>query len=222
VEYRLAPSILAADFAQLGKQLLEAQKAHADLIHIDVMDGHFVPNITFGAIVVETCKRVTTVPLDVHLMINQPERYIDDFVQAGANGLTIHAEATAHIHRVLEMIKQAGLKAGLAVNPLTSIDTIHDAIRYCDLDLALIMSVNPGFGGQAFIESTLPRVAQVRQWCNTLGSSCDIEVDGGINEDTIFRVAHAGANVFVAGSAIFNKSPIDENINLLRSKLPSK
>ncbi len=221
--FKLAPSILAADFTQLGNQLRDAEAAKAELIHIDVMDGHFVPNLTFGALMVEACKRATTVPLDVHLMVTQPERYIAEFAQAGADGLTIHAEATPHVHRTLEMIKQAGLRAGLAVNPLTSLEVIHDALRYCDLDLALIMSVNPGFGGQTFIESTLPRVAQVRNWCNELESMCDIEVDGGINEHTIARVAKAGANVFVAGSAVFNQeASVTENMKQLRAKLPER
>ena len=218
--FKIAPSILAADFTQLGNQLQDAEAAKADLIHIDVMDGHFVPNLTFGTVIVEACKHSTTIPLDVHLMITQPERYIAEFVQAGANGITIHAEATVHVHRTLEMIKQAGLRTGLAVNPLTSLDMIHDAIKFCDLDLALIMSVNPGFGGQSFIESTLPRVSQVRNWCNEVGSPCDIQVDGGINEHTIFKVAQAGANVFVAGSAVFNQeASVTENLKRLREKL---
>ena len=156
MNFKIAPSILASDFTQLGNQLRDAQAAKADLIHIDVMDGHFVPNLTFGALIVEACKRSTTIPLDVHLMITQPERYIAEFVQAGADGITIHAEATPHVHRTLEMIKEKGIRAGLAVNPLTPLDMIHDAIKFCELDLALVMSVNPGFGGQSFIESTLP------------------------------------------------------------------
>jgi ribulose-phosphate 3-epimerase len=220
VIFKIAPSILAADFTQLGNQLGDAQVAKADLIHIDVMDGHFVPNLTFGALMVEACKRATTVPLDVHLMITQPERYITEFVEAGANIITIHAEATPHVHRTLEMIKEKGIQAGLAVNPLTPLDMMHDAIKYCNLDLALVMSVNPGFGGQSFIESTLPRVRQVRDWCNELISSCDIEVDGGINDHTIAKVASAGANVFVAGSAVFNQeASVAENIRQLRTKL---
>jgi ribulose-phosphate 3-epimerase len=220
VKFKLAPSILAADFTRLGQHLAEAQAANADYIHIDVMDGHFVPNLTFGTLIIEACKRATTVPLDVHLMVTQPERYIEEFAHAGASSLTIHAEATPHVHRVLEMIKNTGLRAGLAVNPLTPLDVIKDAIRYIDLDLALVMSVNPGFGGQVFLESTLPRVALVREWCTELGSSCDIEVDGGINETTITRVAKAGANVLVAGSAIFNKdASVAANMKTLRSSL---
>jgi ribulose-phosphate 3-epimerase len=218
--FKLAPSILSADFTRLGQDLQEAQAANADYIHVDVMDGHFVPNLTFGALIIEACKRATTVPLDVHLMVTQPERYIEEFAQAGASSLTIHAEATPHVHRVLEMIKNTGLRAGLAVNPLTPLDVIKDAIRYIDLDLALVMSVNPGFGGQGFIESTLPRVARVREWCTELGSACEIEVDGGINETTITRAAKAGANVLVAGSAIFNKdASVAANMKTLRSSL---
>lgn len=218
--FKLAPSILSADFSRLGEQLQESQAAGADCIHIDVMDGHFVPNLTFGPLMVEACKRSTNLPLDVHLMIVQPERWIEAFVVAGADSLTIHAEATPHIHRGLEQIKQAGLRAGLAVNPLTPLHIFYDAIRYCDLDIALVMSVNPGFGGQRFIESSLPRISQVRAWCKELGQDCDIEVDGGINQDTIAKVASAGANILVAGSAIFNKeNTIAQNMQALREKL---
>jgi ribulose-phosphate 3-epimerase len=220
VNFKLAPSILAADFTRLGQQLGEAQAAGADYIHVDVMDGHFVPNLTFGPLMVEACKRSSTIPLDVHLMILHPERWIQEFAEAGASGLTIHAEATPHVHRVLEQIKQAGLRAGLAVNPLTPLHMLYDAIRYCDLDLALVMSVNPGFGGQGFIESSLPRISQVRAWCKELDKTCDIEVDGGINEETIVKVASAGANVLVAGSAIFNQeATVAHNMHSLREKL---
>ena len=218
--FKLAPSILSADFTRLGQHLQEAQAAHADYIHIDVMDGHFVPNLTFGIPIIEACKRATSVPLDVHIMAEHPEKYIEDFAQAGASSITIHAEITAHVHHVLQMIKHSGLRAGLAVNPLTPMGIIKDAIRYTDLDLALVMSVNPGFGGQVFIESTLPRVAKVREWCTELGSNCDIEVDGGINRETIAQVAKAGANILVAGSAIFNpQASVAENMKQLRSRL---
>jgi ribulose-phosphate 3-epimerase len=220
MNFKLVPSILAADFTRLGEQLADAQAANADYIHVDVMDGHFVPNLSFGALIIEACKRATTVPLDVHLMSTTPEAYIEDFAKAGASGVTIHAEATPHVHRVLQMIKQQGLRAGLAVNPLTDLNIIKDAIRYLDLDLALVMSVNPGFGGQVFLGSTLSRIATVRAWCNELSSSCDIEVDGGINEHTIATAAKAGANLLVAGSAIFNQqASVAQNMQTLRSRL---
>ena len=201
---KIAPSILAADFTRLAEQLKAAEKAGAALFHIDVMDGHFVPNISFGPLIVAACRRVTDLPLDVHLMIAQPERFIADFAAAGASHLTIQAEATVHLHRALEFIHQQGLGAGLAVNPLTPLAVIKDALPY--LERVLIMSVNPGFGGQSFIKGSLQRIAQVATWISADGHSCDLEVDGGINARTIKAVVTSGANVIVAGTAIFNES----------------
>ena len=219
---KLAPSILAAEFARLGEQVLEADRGGADTIHIDVMDGHFVPNISFGPLMVEVCKKVTTLPLDVHLMIDQPERYLETFARAGADSLTIHAEATHHLHRAVQHIKDLGLKAGVVLNPGTPLEFLQPILR--DVDLVLIMSVNPGFGGQKFIESSLERLKTVRGWIDCENLACDLQVDGGITLETIGRARNAGANVFVAGSSVFGsvsggRGNVGQNIAALKLAL---
>ena len=214
---KLAPSILAADFARLGEQVVQADQGGADMIHIDVMDGHFVPNISFGPHIVEVCKRVTTLPLDVHLMISQPERYFADFARAGAFGLTVHAEVTQHLHRAVQHIKDLGLKAGVVLNPGTPLEFLKPLLR--DVDLVLIMTVNPGFGGQKFIESALERIEVVRGWLNLENPNCDLQVDGGITLETIGKAKRAGANVFVAGSSVFGDGNIAQNIANLKNAL---
>ena len=217
---KLAPSILAADFSRLGEQIKAAEEAGASYIHVDVMDGHFVPNITLGPMIVQACKRVTKLPLDVHLMIAEPERYLETFAEAGADILTLHAEATPHIHRALQVIRESGTRAGLALNPITPLEVVKEALPY--LDLALVMSVNPGFGGQAFIEATLRRLRTVRGWIDEINPNCELEVDGGIDRNTAPRVAQAGASVLVAGSAIFSgMDSVQENIAALRERIAS-
>lgn len=200
---KIAPSILAADFAKLGQEVLEVEKAGADWIHIDVMDGHFVPNITMGPIVVDALRPLTQLPLDVHLMIENPDRYIEDFAKAGADYITVHVEACPHLHRTIQLIRSFGVKPGVVLNPHTPIETIQHVLE--DIDLVLFMTVNPGFGGQKFIHSVVPKVAALSQLIKDKGLSVDIQIDGGINEETIVPCAQAGANVFVAGSAIFGK-----------------
>ncbi|MFD1862432.1 ribulose-phosphate 3-epimerase [Planococcus chinensis] len=200
---KIAPSILAADFSKLGEEVLEVEKAGADWIHIDVMDGHFVPNISFGAIVVEALRPLTKLPLDVHLMIENADRYIEDFAKAGADYITVHVEANPHLHRTIQMIRAAGVKPGVVLNPHSPIESILPILE--EIDLVLFMTVNPGFGGQKFIESVVPKVEQLSKVIREKGLSIDIQIDGGINEETIIPCAKAGANVFVAGSAIFGK-----------------
>lgn len=212
--FKLAPSVLAADFTRLGEQVKEAEAAGADLIHVDIMDGQFVPNISFGSLVIKACRKVTKLPLDVHLMIVEPERFLAQFVAAGADTVTVHAEATSHLHRALQMIRQEGARAGLVVNPLTPLAVVKDALPY--LDQVLIMSVNPGFGGQSFIEGSLERLQQVRAWIDEGGFEIDLEVDGGVGVDNIKTVVTAGANIVVAGSAVFGSDNVTENVKALR------
>lgn len=215
---KLAPSILAADFARLGEQIRAAEEGGADLIHIDVMDGQFVPNITLGPLIVRACKRVTRLPLDVHLMIVQPERFLESFAEAGADTLTIHAEATPHLHGALQTIRTSGARAGLAVNPVTPLHVYREALPF--LDRALLMSVNPGFGGQSFIDSTLRRLVTLSDWRDDLNPNCDIEVDGGIDRHTAPRAVEAGAEILVAGSAVFSgMDSVQENLAALRASI---
>ena len=200
-EVKLAPSILSADFARLGEQVAEVTKAGADYIHVDVMDGHFVPQITIGAPVVEAIRSYTNLPLDVHLMIQAPEHQINQFVRAGADIITVHIEARPHIHRVVQTIKGLGVKAGVALNPGTPIDALNEILT--SLDLVLVMTVNPAFGGQTFIESTLDKIARLRAELDKKELATELEVDGGINAEIAPRVVQAGARVLVAGAAVF-------------------
>ena len=205
---KLAPSILSADFGRLGEQVVEATKAGADYIHVDVMDGHFVPNLTIGPLVVAAIRPYTNLPLDVHLMIESPEKYIQQFARAGANIITVHVEVCPHLHRVVESIKELGVKAGVSLNPSTPLTAVDEVLSA--LDLVLLMSVNPGFGGQQFIESTVGKIARLRQRLDELGLAAELEVDGGINAEIAPRAAGAGARVLVAGAAVFNKK---ENVS---------
>jgi len=201
-QVKLAPSILSADFSRLGEQVVELTKAGADYIHVDVMDGHFVPNITIGAPVVASLRRWTNLPLDVHLMIEYPERFIAQFAEAGADIITVHVEACQHLHRVVQEIKDRKIKAGVSVNPATSLDLMNEILD--SVDLALVMTVNPGFGGQAFIPQMLNKIKRLRQELDERGLSVELEVDGGITAELAAEVVNAGARVLVAGAAIFN------------------
>jgi ribulose-phosphate 3-epimerase len=199
--FKLSPSILTADFARLGEEIGAAEEAGVDYIHVDVMDGHFVPNITIGPLLVETLKRITRLPLDVHLMIERPEQYIRDFARAGASILTVHEEACPHLHRSLQQIRAEGCRAGVSINPATPLATLEEVLD--DADLFLIMTVNPGFGGQTFIERTLDKIVRMRRLLDGRGVHAELEVDGGIKSSNIATVVAAGADVIVAGSAIF-------------------
>lgn len=214
---KLAPSILSADFANLERDIQLVEKLGADYIHVDVMDGQFVPNITLGPNVVSAIRPVTKLPLDVHLMIVQPENYIEAFAKAGADIITVHEESTPHIHRAIQMIKASGVKAGVVINPGTPLSAIEYVLDL--VDQVLIMTVNPGFGGQTFIESSLDKIAQLKEWKETKGYTYDIEVDGGIAPETAKRCKEAGANVFVAGSYIYNSESPKEQIAALRAVL---
>jgi ribulose-phosphate 3-epimerase len=213
---RIAPSILSADFARLGEEIAMCEAGGADWIHVDVMDGCFVPNLTFGAKVIETARRVTTLPLDVHLMVADPHKYLIDFAAAGASGLTVHAEATTHLHRQLAHIRELGCRAGVALNPATPLTAVSEIIP--ELDLLLIMSVNPGFSGQRFIDDSVDKIRRARLMLDAAGSPADLEVDGGIGRDTITKVWEAGANALVAGSAIFMAGNPQREIGELRAR----
>ena len=199
---KIAPSILSADFSRLGDQVEEAEKAGSDYIHIDVMDGHFVPNITIGPGIVAAVRRRTGLPLDVHLMIESPELYIESFARAGASIITVHIEACNHIHRVVQSIKEAGARAGVSLNPGTPLEAIYEIIPY--VDLLLLMTVNPGFGGQEFIPTMIAKIERLRNILDEQKSSAELEVDGGINEKTARETVKVGAGVLVAGAAVFN------------------
>ncbi len=210
----IAPSILSADFSRLGDEIRAVEEAGADWIHIDVMDGCFVPNITIGPLVVEAAKKVTKLPLDVHLMIDRPERYIDDFVKAGADILTVHPEACIHLNRTLCAIREHKIKAGVTLNPSTPLSCLDWVLEYCDV--VMLMSVNPGFGGQSFIENTLPKITQVVELIRRSNANALIEVDGGVNSETIAGISRAGADVFVAGSAVFKSKNYKATIENLK------
>ncbi|MBW6511419.1 MAG: ribulose-phosphate 3-epimerase [Desulfuromonadaceae bacterium] len=199
---KIAPSILSADFSRLGEEIKAVEAAGADYIHIDVMDGHFVPNITIGPLIVSAARKVTRLPLDVHLMIANPDRYIPAFAEAGADIIVVHQEATAHLHRTVQLIKSCGKRAGVAINPATPVSTLEVILD--DLDLVLVMTVNPGFGGQSFIPSGLEKITALRGEIDRRGRSIELEVDGGVKVDNIATIAAAGADVFVAGSAVFS------------------
>jgi ribulose-phosphate 3-epimerase len=215
---KIAPSILSADFARLGEQVAEATRAGADYIHIDVMDGHFVPQITIGALVVTAIRKWTTLPLDVHLMIESPEEQIAQFANAGANIITVHVEACHHIHRITQMIKDKGIKAGVSINPATSLSLLDEILP--EIDLVLLMTVNPGFGGQTFIENTLDKIARLRTELDRRKLETELEVDGGINTKTAPLVVKSGATALVAGAAIFSSGEsIGKAIKKLRQSL---
>jgi ribulose-phosphate 3-epimerase len=214
---KISPSILSADFSRLAEEVKAMEKAGADSIHVDVMDGHFVPNITVGPLIVETVHRITSLPLDVHLMIQNPDDFLESFIEAGANILTIHVEAVVHLHRTLTEIKKKGALAGISLNPATPLCAIEPALEY--VDLALVMTVNPGFGGQEFIPSILPKIEQLRRLIDEKGWKLELEVDGGIKIENIGQVAKAGADVFVSGSGIFKTSNYRHTIAAMREQI---
>ncbi len=211
---KLAPSILSADFSSLLADVKKVEEAGCDILHIDVMDGHFVPNITIGPLVMESLKGKTKLPFDVHLMIENPDRYIPQFAKAGAHIISVHSEACIHLHRTIQLIKDNGAKAAVALNPATSLNVIEHVLE--DLDMVLIMTVNPGFGGQSFIESSLSKIDALRKMIDTRGLNVDIQVDGGIKVDNVKKVIDAGANIVVAGSAIFNSENITQTVKQFR------
>lgn len=213
---KIAPSILSADFTRLGEQIAEAEAGGADWIHVDVMDGRFVPNITIGPLIAAAARRATRLPVDVHLMIQEPERYVDAFADAGADYITVHVEASPHLHRIVQQIRERGVKAGVTLNPATPIESISEILPY--IDLVLVMSVNPGFGGQSYIPTSTARIARIRRMLDERGlDAVELQVDGGVAPATIAEVVGAGASVVVAGSAVYNaKRSVADNLRLLR------
>jgi len=211
---QIAPSILSANFASLLEDIKKIESAGADWLHIDVMDGHFVPNITIGPLILESIKGKTNLPFDVHLMIEKPERYIADFVQAGADSITVHVETCPHIHRTIQTIHSLGVKAAIALNPATPLSTVEYMLE--EVDMILLMSVNPGFGGQSFIASTLKKIRELRKQIQIRNLDVDIQVDGGIKLDNAHEVVEAGANILVAGSAIFHSKDVENTVRLFK------
>src|SRR5699024_3112807 len=216
---KIAPSILSADFSELGNEIKDVEKAGADYIHVDVMDGHFVPNITIGPLIVEAVKPITELPLDVHLMIENPDTYIPAFAEKGASIITVHQEACPHLHRTIQLIESVGAKAGIVINPATPVEMIRDILP--DVDLVLLMTVNPGFGGQSFIKSVLPKIKKIASWRDEWNLTFEIEVDGGVNIDTAKACVDAGADVLVAGSAIFNSTDCKKALTGIRKAISS-
>jgi ribulose-phosphate 3-epimerase len=214
---KIAPSILSADFSRLGDELRAVEKAGADLIHVDVMDGHFVPNITIGPLVVKGVKRLTSLPLDVHLMIDKPDRYVEVFAQAGSDWITIHVEACPHFKKMVKKIRQLNVRPGLVLKPATPLKALYPVLD--DIDLVLIMSVNPGFGGQSFIPSTLKKIERLRKIIDQNQHPMEIEVDGGVKIDNIREVSRAGADIFVVGTGIFKTDDYEETIRKLREEI---
>ncbi|PNU21841.1 ribulose-phosphate 3-epimerase [Geothermobacter hydrogeniphilus] len=212
---KIAPSILSADFGRLAEEIQAVAAAGADYIHVDVMDGHFVPNITIGPLVTVAARQATELPVDVHLMIENPDLYIPEFAKAGADIITVHQEAVAHLHRTVQLIRSLGKKAGVSINPATPVSSLDVILE--DLDLVLVMSVNPGFGGQGFIDSALGKISQLRQMIDSRGLATEIEVDGGVKIDNIGRIAAAGADVMVAGSAVFGSDDYTVTIDQLKA-----
>jgi ribulose-phosphate 3-epimerase len=217
---KIAPSILSADFTRLAEELKRVEQAGADYIHIDVMDGHFVPNITVGPMIVKAVRQVTELPLDVHLMISNPDFFIDDFVKAGADMITIHAEAVNHLHRSIQYIKDAGARPAVSLNPASPLQMIEYVLE--DVGMVLLMTVNPGFGGQSFIPGVIPKIESLREIIDKRGLDMELEVDGGIGPQTIGPASLAGANVFVAGSAIFHSDNYADTIRLMREGMRGK
>jgi ribulose-phosphate 3-epimerase len=221
VQVKIFPSILSADFAHLGRQVSEAEEAGASGIHVDVMDGHFVPNLTIGPLVVQAVRKTTSLPLDVHLMIEAPERYVGEFAKAGADIISVHQEACPHLHRVIQQIKSLGKQAGVVINPATPAATLEEIINA--VDLVLVMSVNPGFGGQSFIDSSVDKIRRVRQLLTAQQAKAELEVDGGIDPQTAPRVVKAGASMLVAGSAIFQANvSVSQAIARLRASISDR
>lgn len=216
--YMIAPSVLSADFARLGEEVGQVVECGADIIHIDVMDGHFVPNITIGPLVVKALRKITDRPLDVHLMIENPDRYLEDFAAAGADWITVHVETGYHLHRTLARIRELGKKAGAVLNPATPLSSLKWVLA--EVDLVMLMSVNPGFGGQSFIPSALEKIRQLKEMIDAHGLTVGIEVDGGIGPANIGQVAAAGANIFVAGSAVFGQPDYRQVISAMKAALP--
>ena len=214
---KISPSILSADFANLEQEIKAVEEGKADYIHIDVMDGHFVPNITIGPFIVEAVRRITSLPLDVHLMIESPEQHIPHFADAGSDIITVHVEACPHLHRTVQQIRELGIRAGVSLNPSTSVKMLDNILE--DVDLVLVMSVNPGFGGQEFIPSSLKKVKEIRKRLDAEGCKAELEIDGGIKIKNIGEASKAGADVFVAGSAIFGSDNYSETIKSMRSEI---
>lgn len=211
---KIAPSILSADFSNLEQQIRLIEQGGADWIHLDIMDGHFVPNITFGPMIVESIRSLTKLPLDAHLMVEHPDRYLENFQRAGVNRLTVHVEACVHLHRTIQKISSLGMKTGVTLNPSTPASTLKEILPY--VDLVLVMTVNPGFGGQKFISSMYSKIEEIAEMLSTTGSEAYLEVDGGVDEQNASKLRSAGANVLVAGNAIFSKKNIPQAIRNLR------